>query len=340
MSQIAVVGLGPYEEARLVSSNFLFLQIRHEDVIQGTDLSRFKVILFPARLGFHDPQMLGLLQRSLPFRKEFSRFVSKGGRAIMFAPLELESDWTFGNRGERTMKIRWMPFPCLVRKIGYRNIDIVAPPSARTQRRRQSVRVRQYAKFETTWRQTAPWLKLPTGEPVAVSASVARGAVMFCPVSLANSSEDSAVPAASPVFEAMIEWGLNHPSLAMTWDMGSLPTRFRGLQGLTNAVDVAVTEGNHQNAILLAWQAFERMLKTSLSIEAEERRSAKELISSKYEMPEGNRDGELEWYIGEALRVFRNRLTHEPEALSEQLSSDELDFFLSGSRVLIRQLSR
>ena len=163
---------------------------------------------------------------------------------------------------------------------------------------------------------------------------------MFCPVSLANSSEDSAVPAASPVFEAMIEWGLNHPSLAMTWDMGSLPTRFRGLQGLTNAVDVAVAEGNHQNAILLAWQAFERMLKTSLSIEAEERRSAKELISSKYEKPEGNRDGELEWYIGEALRVFRNRLTHEPEALSEQLSSDELDFFLSGSRVLIRQLSR
>jgi len=340
MTQIAVVGMGFQEEAVLLSMNYTFSRVRPIDSASTVDFTRFKVLIFPSRLAVFDMPVFQALKRRRALQDVIRRFVNKGGRVVVFPPLELPSDWSSVRRDMRAMSIPWLPFRCTIRMIRYRLERVrVAQLGDEPRLPRTSLRVRRYCSFETPGKTRLPWILGPGGDAAAFRVSVGRGDVLICPYSLAGElvtpSDRMEVPRFSQVFHAAIRWGLAHPSLALTWDLGPLPRRYSRLQPIARGVDMAVSEGNHREAALRSWKVIEQILRSASS---SPRASAKSLVASAFQGPSAHSDGEVTWYVAEALRVLRNRLTHEEDPTTEEIPADDADFFLSGARFVCRGL--
>lgn len=345
MSRIAVVGSGPDEEATLVSSGFSFCELSHDDLLRGVDLSRFKLLLFPPRIGVYDKKTYDTLQWNVDVQGAVVRYIRQGGCALVFPPLELDSDWKYDPRRSKCISVNWMPFHCSLRKTAYRTAGFtIVRPDRPGWSKGLRVRTRLYVRFESDRVNSDTWLRDRSGNQVAYSRVIGKGEVLLCSPSLAERWEDKehrfGELGRSDYFRAVIEWALARPSIANSWNLVTSSPRFSSFLQVSRTIDAAISDGDFAGAEIRAWQLLESMLRIKRGLPVGSRIAAKRLLEEVFKGPDGANDGEWRWYLAQMIRVLRNEITHGNKVNSAYLSSDEVDVFLCGCRSLVIELSR
>jgi hypothetical protein len=345
MSRIAIVGSGPEEEASLVTSGFSFSELSYDDLLRGVDLSRFKLLLFPPRIGVYDKKTYLTLQGNVDVQGSVARYIRQGGCALVFPPFQLDSDWSIGARKSKSISINWLPFRCQLRKVAYRTANFrVVRPDRLGSTAGLGVRSRLYVRFDSDRTASYAWLQDERGNSVSYSHVIGKGEVLLFSPSLAERWQDaesrSGELGRSDYFRAVIEWALARPSIANSWNLVLSSPQFSSLLPATRSIDAAISDGDLAAAEIRAWQALESMLRIKRGLPTGSRVSAKRLLEGVFKAPDGDRDGEWRWYLAHMIRVLRNETTHGSKAVGAHLSSDEVDVFLCGCRSLAMELSR
>lgn len=274
MSDVGLFGgRGTSEESYLQNARCQYTVLDEIDVAITSEYRRFKFLIFPSRLSIFAELCADAISENAVFQSCMERFLKRGGRILLCPPLMLPSDYhSQQERGKDYSVVKWLPIGDLKLHLGSQSskkkvsLQVQQPdhPICGNLTNKEKIEMYGYFSFEEIPNaqviiSTARGIPLITQIPVGagfILASVIDWPFLY-PKLLSNNATD--------LFNAIIRWGQQVPSIAVTFN--SLVTLVRTRVGsheahLMERADQAILLCRYSEACDYAFRAFERILRT------------------------------------------------------------------------------
>lgn len=333
MSLIAIFGgRGTPQEAYLQRLKLPYYVVDHEEVDQIVDFRRFKVLIFPSRLGAYARLCLDRMAANAAlFRSRMADFLSRGGRILLFPPAELPSDFNVVKIPER---IDWLPIaPVTISRRGSSTPAKVRVESATgfTAGIPEEFSARVYVTFELP--PDVPKLDVlvaPKGKPILSQVQTGPGIILAASFDLTTLEMPLESELTLKLFERMVTWGLGVPSPAVFFDILSpeIENRFPGLAAsFMRRADQALWENRYHDAMDYAFRAFELVMKAASN---RPRETLERAINRVFRVGP-------EHHLCHGIRQSRNASAHGTR-LPEEIPIEETECMISSIKFVLRRV--
>src|SRR3989338_1786619 len=213
-------GNGVIQENYLQFLKYKYYVIDEEDIKNIVDFRIFKVLIFPSRFALYSKKTYEEIVSNKTFIVKIKDFLFKGGKIIVFPPLELPSDFSFSKFSTNTsITIDWLPINQILFRLARRTIKVKIANHIITKRLTNNIEIEIPGYFDFRKNTIHGIITNSKGDSIVTEIKIASGSIIFVGINLPFISDKMSLNDTSMILlKNLIDWGINTPSYSVYFD--------------------------------------------------------------------------------------------------------------------------
>ncbi len=339
MTSIGLFGGGSEEERYLQLLKYRYYVLDEEDITSILDYRIFKLLIFPSRFELHSKKLYDKIRNNNIFTKKIEDFLRKGGKIILFPPIELPSDFQFCKYVKKnSIKIDWLPIYRL--KFTRKNkASVIVKKSNHPliKNIKKNSTFERYGYFDFTDIPIYSILCNSKGKSLLAEIKIGSGSIIAGSMKLDfhNIAPQNA-RRTTEFFRNLIQWGLNTITYSICFDniVDGVSKKYgRKISNLLRKADQKILDNDFINGCEYAFKAFELIIIE----ESNHKTNLYGAINIVFPKTAKIHNSKPENTICHSIRYARNSKFHAVKT-DDEIIVEEVEYFLSAIKYIIRIL--